>query len=169
MTIGKDGATGKSNGKRRPSDKKGPQDASASESTRQNLPAPKRPGFRQDTPFTAKEESPWRIYDEGYILRVGGLVTVTMKKRRGSKGAATEDCSAPKVVAIRKLSGSSSKPSQLPGNLIRCLGMIRCRLPGEVIVELLERIHPSHLSFVTHGRALGFSHGKGDLCSSCRR
>ncbi len=60
-------------------------------------------------------------------------------------------------------------PSPLLENQIRCLGTIRCRLPGEVMVELLERIHPSRLSFVTHSRALGYYFGKRDLCSSCRR
>ena len=60
-------------------------------------------------------------------------------------------------------------PSPLPENRIRCLGTIRCRLPGEVMVELLERIHPSRISFVTHSRALGYYFGKRDLCPSCRR
>ncbi len=60
-------------------------------------------------------------------------------------------------------------PSPLPEHRIRCLGTIRCRLPGEVMVELLERIHPSRLSFVTHSRALGYYFGKRDLCPSCRR
>ena len=59
--------------------------------------------------------------------------------------------------------------SLLPEHRIRCLGTIRCRLPGEVIVELLQRIHPSRLSFVTHNRALGYYFGKRDLCPSCRR
>ena len=63
----------------------------------------------------------------------------------------------------------STNQSQLSGNQIRCLGMIRCRLPGEVMMELLERIHPSRLSLVTHGRALGLYHGKRDLCPSCRQ
>ena len=60
-------------------------------------------------------------------------------------------------------------PSPLPGNRIRCLGMIRCRLPGEVMVNLLERVHPSRLSFVTHSKALGYYLGKRDLCPSCQR
>lgn len=60
-------------------------------------------------------------------------------------------------------------PSPLPENQIRCLGTIRCRLPGEVMVELLERIHPSRLAFVTHSRALGCYFDKRDLCPSCRR
>jgi len=55
--------------------------------------------------FKVKEESPWRTYDEGYDLRVGGLVTVAKKKRTGSKMA--ESRPASEVVAIRKLSGSS--------------------------------------------------------------
>lgn len=60
-------------------------------------------------------------------------------------------------------------PSPLPEHRIRHLGTIRCRLPGEVMVELLERIHPCRLSFVTHSRALGYYFGKRDLCPSCRR
>ncbi len=60
-------------------------------------------------------------------------------------------------------------PSPLPENQIRCLGTIRCRLPSEVMVELLERIHPSRLSFVTHSRALGYYFDKRDLYSSCQR
>ena len=60
-------------------------------------------------------------------------------------------------------------PSPLPGNRIRCLGMIRCRLPGEIIVKLLERVHPSRLSFVTHNKALGYYLGNSDLCPWCRR
>ena len=50
-----------------------------------------------------KKESPWRIYDGGYDLRVGGLVTVAKKKRPVSEVA--------EVVAIRKLSGSSKNDS----------------------------------------------------------
>ena len=59
-------------------------------------------------------------------------------------------------------------PSLLPEYRIRCLGTIRCRLLGEVMVELLERIYPSRLSFGTHNRALGYYFGKRDLCPSCR-
>ena len=60
-------------------------------------------------------------------------------------------------------------PSSLPDNRVRCLGTIRCRLPGEVMVGLLERVHPSRLSFVTYGKALGYYSGRRDLCPSCRR
>lgn len=95
-TTGKDGATGKLNGKRRHSDVDGAEDVSASELRRQNLPASTRPGLRRSTSSGIKKESPWRIYDGGYELRVGGLVTVAKKKRPVSE-----------VVAIRKLSGSS--------------------------------------------------------------
>lgn len=58
-----------------------------------------------ETSFKAKGESPWRTYDEGYDLRVGGLVTVAKEKRSGSNLA--ESRPASKVVAIRKLPGSS--------------------------------------------------------------
>ena len=54
-----------------------------------------------------KEESPWRTYDEGYNLRIDGLITIAKKKRSASKMAATEDRSASEVVAVRKLSDSS--------------------------------------------------------------
>ena len=60
-------------------------------------------------------------------------------------------------------------PSPLPENQIRCLGTIRCRLSGEVMAELLEQIHPSCISFVTHSRALGYYFSKRNLCPSCRR
>ncbi len=40
----------------------------------------------------------------------------------------------------------SSISSPLPGNRIRCLGMIPCRLPGEAMVELLKRILRAYLS-----------------------
>lgn len=56
-----------------------------------------------------KEESPWRSYDEGYDLRVSGLVTVARKKRPDSKVA--KGCPASEVVAVRKLSGSSRNTS----------------------------------------------------------
>ena len=34
-------------------------------------------------------------------------------------------------------------PRNLPGDRFQCSGMIRCRLPGKAIVEVLERVHPS--------------------------
>ena len=60
-------------------------------------------------------------------------------------------------------------PRELPPGQILCQGTIRCRLPGKVIVELLERIHPSPLCFVIHNRSLGSYNGQLDLCSSCTR
>ncbi|KAL2038823.1 hypothetical protein N7G274_008581 [Stereocaulon virgatum] len=57
--------------------------------------------------------------------------------------------------------------SPMPGNRMRCLGTIRCRLPGGVMVRLVERIHPSRLSFATHSKALGYYFGERNL--SCRR
>ena len=59
--------------------------------------------------FKVKEESPWRSYDEGYDLRVSGLVTVAKKKRPGSKVAKGRPAS--KVVAVRKLLGSGRNTS----------------------------------------------------------
>ena len=60
-------------------------------------------------------------------------------------------------------------PSSLPENRIRCLGTIQCRLPGEVMMKLLEQIHSSRLFFVTHNKALRYYFGKRDLCQSCKR
>ena len=60
-------------------------------------------------------------------------------------------------------------PRNLPGARFQCSGMIRCRLPGEAMVELLQRVHPSRLTFVANTRILGHYGGKHDLCSLCRR
>ncbi len=48
-----------------------------------------------------KKESSWRSYDEGYNLKVNGLVIVTKKKRLDFK--VTKDRLTSKVIAIRKL------------------------------------------------------------------
>ena len=77
------------------------------------------------TSFKAKEESPWRSYDEGYDLRVGGLVTVAKKKRQVSQMAESRPASE---VAIRKLSGSSRN-----NNLSTLL-----RVQGEYFVKCIE-------------------------------
>ncbi|KAK3167992.1 hypothetical protein OEA41_004438 [Lepraria neglecta] len=103
LTAERDGATGKLNGKRRHSNVDGAENVSASESRRQNLPASTRPGLRQSASSGIKKEFPWRIYDGGYDLRVGGLVTVAKKKRPVSEVA--------EAVAIRKLSGLSRNDS----------------------------------------------------------
>jgi len=76
--------------------------------------------------FKVKDESPWRSYDEGYDLRVGGLVTVAKKKRSGSKMA--ESRPASEVVAVRKLSGSSRNTS---------LSML-LRVQGEYFVKCID-------------------------------
>ena len=60
-----------------------------------------------------------------------------------------------------------SIPKSLPGGRLHCSGMIRCRLPGEVLIGLYKRVHPFSLSFMTHSRTLGHYHGRYDLCSSC--
>ena len=60
-----------------------------------------------------------------------------------------------------------SLPKAHPGGRLLCSGMIRCRLPGEVIIKLLEQLHPFPLSFTTHSRTLGYHHGNHDLCLSC--
>ena len=56
-----------------------------------------------------------------------------------------------------------------PGSRLQFSGTIRCRLPGEAMVELLGRIHPSRLTFVTETRTLERYDGKRDLRSLCRR
>ncbi len=76
--------------------------------------------------FKVKEESPWRSYDEGYDLRVSGLVTVAKKKRPGSKVAKGRPAS--KVVAVRKLSGSGRNTS---------LSML-LRVQGEYFVKCTD-------------------------------
>lgn len=75
-----------------------------------------------------KEESPWRTYDEGYNLRVGGLVTVAKKKRPASTMAATGGRPASPVVAVRKLSGPSRSE-----NVSRLL-----QIQGEYFVKCTE-------------------------------
>lgn len=90
------------------------------------------------TSFKAKEESPWRTYDEGYDLRVGGLVTVAKKKRPGSKMAKGRPDS--KVVAIKKLSGLSRNANLF--TLLRVQGkyFVKCtgayEFEGELYVVL---------------------------------
>lgn len=128
VPTGRDGAIGKFNGKRRNSDIGGAEVASASDLMHQNLSASARPEAWQDTPLRVKDESPWRTYDEGYNLRVGGLVTVAKKKRPASKMAATEGRSAAEVIAVRKLSGPSRS-----GNLSRLL-----QIQGQYFVKYIE-------------------------------
>jgi len=60
-------------------------------------------------------------------------------------------------------------PKKVSGGRLQCLGTIRCRLPGETIVELLQRVHPSPLAFITSTKTLGRLEGRRDLCSLCRR
>lgn len=62
-----------------------------------------------------------------------------------------------------------SLPRNLPEGRFHCSGTIRCRLPGKAIVELLERVHPSQLVFVTNTRTLGYYNGRRDLCPMCQR
>lgn len=65
-----------------------------------------------------------------------------------------------------------SELDTLPTNLsgqFQCFGSIRSRLPGEVMVKLLGRIHPSRLAFETSSKTLGYYGGTSDLCSICKR
>ena len=55
------------------------------------------------------------------------------------------------------------------GSGFRCLGTIRCRLPGPAMVALLHRLNPWRLAFVTNNRLLGDYEGKQDLCPDCHR
>ena len=138
-TPRKDGATGKSNGKKRRPDVVGAEDASTSKSRRPNLPALNKPGLRPDVSFKVKEESPWRTYDEGYDLRVGGLVTVAKKKRPGSKMAKGRPAS--ETVAIRKLSGSTRNANL--STLLRVQGeyFVKCTGAYEFGAELYVLEH----------------------------
>ena len=128
VSTGRHDATGKFNGKRRNSDIDGAEIASAFEPRHQNLPASARPEAWQDTPLRMRDEFPWRTYDGGYNLRVGGLVTVAKKKRQASNMAAIKGRSASDVVAVRKLSGSSRSE-----NLSRLL-----QIQGEYFVKCIE-------------------------------
>ncbi|MCJ1342943.1 hypothetical protein MMC31_001132 [Peltigera leucophlebia] len=58
-------------------------------------------------------------------------------------------------------------PTELPQGRILCTGIIRCRVPGKVIVNLLNQLHPLRLSFVTHNTILGTYRACDDLCRSC--
>jgi hypothetical protein len=62
-----------------------------------------------------------------------------------------------------------SIPKKVSGGRLQCLGTIRCRLPGDTIIELLHKIHPSPLAFITNVKTLGHLEGRRDLCSLCRR
>ena len=141
MTTGKDGATGKLNRMRRHSDVKTTTDTSAFKSRQHNLPALPRPGLQQDTHFRVKEESPWRTYDEGYDLRVSGLVTVVKKRRPVSKMLMTDNRPASEVVAIRKLSGSSRNANlsmflQVQGEyFIKCIEVYEFRADLYIVLE----------------------------------
>ena len=59
-------------------------------------------------------------------------------------------------------------PTNLSGQF-QCFGTIRCRLPGDVMVKLLGRIHSSRLTFETSSKTLGYYGGMSDLCSICKR
>lgn len=63
----------------------------------------------------------------------------------------------------------SGIPSELPHSGVLYIGMVRCRLPSEVIVELLERIHPFRLSFATQNSMLGYYDSSCNICHSCHR
>lgn len=56
----------------------------------------------------------------------------------------------------------------LPGDWFKCFEMIRCRLPDKAIVEVLEQVHSSQLTFVTNTRTLGYYNERRDLCSMCQ-
>ena len=61
-----------------------------------------------------------------------------------------------------------SSPSK-SGPGLHCSGTIRCRLPGQTIVLLLERLNPRRMAFVLGKKILGDYNGKQDLCHSCDR
>ena len=96
--------------------------------------------------FKVKEESPWRSYDEGYNLRVSGLVTVAKKKRPDSKVAKGRP--ALEVVAVRKLSGSSRNASL--SMLLQVQGeyFVRCTDAYEFGAELYVVLEHMPISLV---------------------
>ena len=96
--------------------------------------------------FKVKEESPWRSYDEGYDLRVSGLVTVAKKKRPDFKVAKGRPAS--EVVAVRKISGSSRNTSL--SMLLRVQGeyFVRCTDAYEFGAELYVVLEHMPISLV---------------------
>jgi len=51
----------------------------------------------------------------------------------------------------------------------QCFEMICCRLSNKAIVEVLEQVHPSQLTFVTNTRTLGYYNERRNLCPMCQR
>ena len=96
--------------------------------------------------FKEKKQSPWRSYDEGYDLRVSGLVTVAKKKRPDSK--VPKGRPASEVVAVRKLSGSSRNASL--SMLLRVQGeyFVRCTDAYEFGAELYIVLEHMPISLV---------------------
>ena len=96
--------------------------------------------------FKVKEESPWRSYDEGYDLRVSGLVTVAKKKRPDFKVA--KGCPASEVVAVKKLLGSSRNTSL--SMLLRVQGeyFVKCTDAYEFGAELYVVLEHMPISLV---------------------
>ena len=97
------------------------QPAPADETSRRDAATGK---LNRKASFKVKKQSSWRSYDEGYDLRVSGLVTVAKKKCPDSK--VPKSCPASEVVAVRKLSGSSRNASL--SMLLRVQGeyFVRC-------------------------------------------
>ena len=60
-------------------------------------------------------------------------------------------------------------PERIREGQYYCRGIIRCRLPGITIVNLLKQYNTSHLGFVTDLETLGFYEGTLDLCGLCHR
>ena len=52
---------------------------------------------------------------------------------------------------------------------VYCKGSIRCRLQGQLIVQALNRVHPSDLIFMTDHEIVGYYKGDEDLCHMCQR
>ncbi len=92
--------SGKVARKRRISNVEGAQNGPTAKNKDGEFIARRRRGIHLDARSVVKE-SPWQTYEEGYNLRVGGLVTVARRKRLESPLDAAEK------VAIKKLSGPS--------------------------------------------------------------
>ena len=119
------------------------QSASAEETSKKNGAIGK---LNEKTFFKAKEESPWRSYDEGYDLRVSEFVIVTKKKRPDFKMAKGRLVS--EVIAVRKLSDSSRNVSLFMLLQIQEEYFVRCTNAYEFEVELYVVLEHMSISLI---------------------
>ncbi|KAB8067084.1 FabD/lysophospholipase-like protein [Aspergillus leporis] len=55
------------------------------------------------------------------------------------------------------------------GNRFHCIGVIRCRLRGTILVDVLSRLHPRATTFILDSARLGISPFDGATCDCCLR